>query len=488
MFRHGTAKELCCLLWTLDPTFTAADLKAEGIKTEAEAGQHVSERLQACFEKLATTEALHWIENDPHLCAELESMYKQMIDNKHTPDHREMAQSFAEGVVSVLLRDLVQTLHGRRASLLEGINGVKMLVAGMLLGSLYTVVDAPQQGVQGLVLKVLRRLSSNDIWWQALLRYGPAPPRSPKEEEQSQMKKRNRRRAKTVAFTAPNLKPPPPIPSPPISRCPSVTRHRTLLPHVQKTRSVDDDSPFSTPGTSPLRTALSSTANSPSPHRRHLHDSHGNLSANGSPTHVSTPTSPTTLRAPLRHCFSQEERRGSEDHDWRERYHGDSDSSKGESPHARIHSHHPQQHHQQQPGGRAKAVKQRRRSSNLVHEQRARDRETHDARDTYGTHGTRDAPATPRRTRASCSNIHMNMARLGVADAPEPMGTARPDVERTGVFRTLHGDVRIVYPEWTEQEAAARAHQHSDDNEDEFDWFFHATADAPTFRRRSCCF
>ena len=83
MFRHASNKELYCLLLTVDPTFSAAALRNENVKTQAEAGRFLSDRIQSCFETTATHEALRQMKSDDTVSTKIGAMYTQMIDSQH---------------------------------------------------------------------------------------------------------------------------------------------------------------------------------------------------------------------------------------------------------------------------------------------------------------------------------------------------------------------------------------------------------------------
>eukprot|EP01147_Barroeca_monosierra_P002596 gene2596-5510_t len=196
MFRHATTKELYCLLMEMDPTFTTSDMKTAGIKEEAEAGRYLSHQLQVSFEHKASYEALRFLREDDVTAKELELMYTNTIDSKYTQKLPELAQSFGEGVVNVFFRDIVHLLHGPRSSILDGVQGIRVILAGIILHSLYIHAEPQHKGVQLLVLRVLQQLSDTAIWWRALERYGPAPPRLARTRPNS---RHQRSRARTIA-------------------------------------------------------------------------------------------------------------------------------------------------------------------------------------------------------------------------------------------------------------------------------------------------
>eukprot|EP00051_Salpingoeca_urceolata_P011547 m.143310 g.143310 ORF g.143310 m.143310 type:complete len:306 (-) comp17162_c1_seq3:1406-2323(-) len=70
----------------------------------------------------------------------------------------------ARGVLSVLERDLLQLMHGSRAEVLTGHEGLQFLLAGIILGELYRRVPDKDDPFDAIILKILLAYTDQRVW------------------------------------------------------------------------------------------------------------------------------------------------------------------------------------------------------------------------------------------------------------------------------------------------------------------------------------
>eukprot|EP00049_Salpingoeca_infusionum_P014049 m.261881 g.261881 ORF g.261881 m.261881 type:complete len:328 (-) comp15581_c1_seq1:236-1219(-) len=206
MNHHASTRELWAMLMTFDSTFSADHVPEDTDGSERSVRAAFATRLVKVLEMSAQRHVVLALKRDASLVAELELMYRHTagIAPSVEVDLHTLATSFAEGVISVLDRDLIQLLNGPKSTLFDCAHGVQVIMGCLVLGRLYAAVD-DTKGSQGLLLQVLREILSEKSWWEALERHGPAP--IPQTPPPSSCSLAARKRAQTLVSSLPSTSP-----------------------------------------------------------------------------------------------------------------------------------------------------------------------------------------------------------------------------------------------------------------------------------------